>query len=563
MIPLYSELISRIETVLRPLSDPPKVFDFPQGRVSLEMAVLYRTAPSTGSLTFVSNRIDYFTDVFKRSNFDLRSQTSNQSIELISERPIPRNAFLANEKVEAIKRRMAVIRSSIQNLERENELLNGLIEAPPQISEVGQRVLKLRDGVEDAWTRVAILENEVDELRKENAMTLSRERGQIDALEQSVGIVREEAKSLEHRLGVLAMARAPPETLGSAVVAKKVSVVRAPPDRTRKPPPRKRIIFRKPKPPEIPKFALPRPKFIRVRVAEIWGPEQDPETVRRKEPSAVGSMVAMGSPSNDWSSDAEETETRLLSPRIHDDRDVPLDRFGVVQVPFPEADGLSCGAAVAPWMTPPPVADEGLLDSPCPRTPTPHPFAARERSRIEDVIVPDRPKRKRPPGSSLMTDGRLDRVTGELVGVNGLDPPNGITESGNERGNSVDAGQESSFVIDEPSQIGFDETSEYSSGRDEGAPGIAGQAIDSEDEKPTHSIPEPSLYGTSVCENDSGQHIDSEDEKPAHSIPDPSVDTPTQEVVVCSLEAPRGVRVRSFAIKNFVVVSQSPGDDLV
>jgi hypothetical protein len=180
LISLYSQLIYRVANLLKPLFDAPKALDFPQKRTSIEIALLSRLSQSPDSLASLNSHIDRITNALKRSNSDLRFLLSNQSHDLVSQTVIPRESFRMNEKFEKIQRRIAVIRSAIVNFERQNDQLtvSASIPAIPSPS-----LLALRELVDTEWLHVAELEQKLHELRKENAMILSGEKGQIDGLQ--------------------------------------------------------------------------------------------------------------------------------------------------------------------------------------------------------------------------------------------------------------------------------------------------------------------------------------------------------------------------------------------
>jgi hypothetical protein len=68
---------------------------------------------------------------------------------------------------------------------------------PPVVSS------RLRELVLAARARTAEVERKFEDLQRDNAMSLSRERRQTDALETAIARLAEDLRSLEHRLTVL------------------------------------------------------------------------------------------------------------------------------------------------------------------------------------------------------------------------------------------------------------------------------------------------------------------------------------------------------------------------
>jgi hypothetical protein len=242
---------------------------------------------------------------------------------------------------------------------------------------------------------------------------------------------------------------------------KKVSFPIIPRNHARKRTPRQRIVFRKPKPPEKKRIPIvePTPKFIPVRICQLWSTDEESEI---KRDSDMDSLISTGSVSDETVFEENEIDVDSIIDDIEsikDDRDLSVDHFGIIQSLIREFD-IDL-----------PIQNETVENVGMPKTPIEQSFRRRfasadqiditeNTSELAELNRKEESVRRWKFGREKLstTVSHFDRVSGELVGVNGL--PISRIENDNE-----DRVHNSGSLMDRIPSLS-EENSEYSSTED-------------------------------------------------------------------------------------------------
>jgi hypothetical protein len=293
---LYSQVFCRVEALIKPMDPPIQITAYPLSIRELETA-LRRCLPECQEI-----------DAGAHSDRTLEDVEPHQTVVL--------GRYAGNEKLEKLYRRIDSLKILIATFEKENAELNVQIES---LTGSHPAVFALRQRIAGEGEQITNSERALDELHKEHALVISRERGQLNSIAQSVNCLSSELSLLQRRLEVIARGRAPAEPLNGVP---KVPIVRPPPLPASKSFRRKRVLFRKPEPAKPPPDS--EPQLIPVRCAHLWATDEE--------------LQCLGGEAT-----VDEEEDVNLS-MMWDDCDVPADQppveFGpaLLNVTWPDID---------------------------------------------------------------------------------------------------------------------------------------------------------------------------------------------------------------------------------
>jgi hypothetical protein len=286
LIMLYNQVFCRLEAFIRPIVHSGQVAAYPLSIRELEAALRARLADCHGP--------DFDTDP--------GPPCDGAAPAAAPDRTIP------NEKLEYLHRRIAALKSVLVNFESENQQLNSQIES---LTRGGSAISDRPERIGTEWEQITNYELALDEIDKEHALAISRERGQLSSITEATNRLTGELALIDRRLEAIARGRAPAEPLNGAVIGTKVNFVQPPAQPSARPFRRKRVLFRKPrpKPPPPPPPADVQPRYIPIRCSHLWETDEELQCTAAAEP--------------------EDTRPSVLL----DERDVSVDRFGVIQCP--------------------------------------------------------------------------------------------------------------------------------------------------------------------------------------------------------------------------------------
>jgi hypothetical protein len=313
---LYGDVTSHLEDLLKPLPDPPNLRDISAVRRSLEVCLRFRLIISADEF---ESLIDRLSDGLRHDITKMRSHLARQAT--VS------NAVLLAER----QRRIAAVRSSIAQLQKENDQLQ------MPITTMTSRLRELHDQLRARQASVEQAERSLADFRRDSSAVLAREREQADGLHQAIASLASDIKMLEIRKvrEIIQLAKSQ-----ATLPARPDRRIRAPSNLPRRP----RILIRKSfEPPTVRQYEEPR--VIPIRVGPIWESDGDDSSWNKRESpdsdfdSLIGTPVATEDPRPGSPIEEElflrtraEIVQRALDQLSDDSDDDGLDRIGIDHV---------------------------------------------------------------------------------------------------------------------------------------------------------------------------------------------------------------------------------------